>query len=69
MNIIRTRREGAYKTDKITTNQNLKGVVIWNGQECIKFLYPILAFMFTNGIMFFSFCFMGSKDILFTENY
>ncbi|MBU8880083.1 hypothetical protein BGM26_13960 [Bacillus sp. FJAT-29790] len=27
-------------------------------------LYPILALMFTGGIMFFSFCFMGLTDIL-----
>ncbi|MCH6266580.1 hypothetical protein [Neobacillus citreus] len=27
-------------------------------------LYPIFALMFTGGIMFFSFCFMGLKDIL-----
>ncbi|MGE8078831.1 hypothetical protein [Peribacillus loiseleuriae] len=27
-------------------------------------LYPILVFMFTGGIMFFSFCFMGLNEIL-----
>jgi hypothetical protein len=27
-------------------------------------LYPILSFMFIGGIMFFSFCFMGLKEIL-----